>query len=43
VLFNFLSRDFYNALAAKDQEVFTQMLFKWLAAICAGIPVYVLR
>lgn len=43
VLFNFLGRDFFNALSAKDQEQFTQMLFKWLGAICLGIPVYVLR
>lgn len=43
VLFNFLGRDFFNALSAKDQAKFTEMLFKWLAALCAGIPVFVLR
>lgn len=30
VLFNFLGRDFFNALSAKDQATFTEMLFKWL-------------
>ena len=43
VLFNFLGRDFFNALSAKDQAKFTEMLFKWLAALCVGIPVFVLR
>ncbi|PSC71984.1 ABC transporter D family member chloroplastic [Micractinium conductrix] len=43
VLFNYLGRDFFNSIAAKDQEKFTEMLIKWIAAICAGIPVYVLR
>ncbi len=43
MLFNFLGRDFFNALSAKDQEKFSEMLVKWLLAICAGIPVYVLR
>ncbi|EFN54030.1 hypothetical protein CHLNCDRAFT_31925, partial [Chlorella variabilis] len=43
VLFNFLGRDFFNALSAKDQEKFSEMLIKWLAAICLGIPVYVMR
>lgn len=43
VLFNFLGRDFFNAISAKDQEKFTEMLIKWLCAICAGIPVYVMR
>lgn len=36
-------RDFFNALSAKDQEKFTEMLFKWLGGICLGVPVYVLR
>jgi hypothetical protein len=43
VLFNFLGRDFFNALSAKDQEKFSEMLVKWIAAICLGIPVYVMR
>ena len=43
VMFNFLGRDFFNALSAKDQAKFTEMLFKWLAALCLGIPVFVLR
>lgn len=43
VLFNFLGRDFFNALSEKDTVRFTQMLFKWLGAIGAGVPVFVLR
>ncbi|PRW39262.1 ABC transporter D family member chloroplastic isoform A [Chlorella sorokiniana] len=43
VLFNFLNRDFFNALSAKDQAEFADILVKFLVAICAGIPVYVLR
>ncbi|KAI3873684.1 hypothetical protein MKW92_047483 [Papaver armeniacum] len=40
--FNFLSRDFSNALANKDQEHFTKQLMYYLAAFAGGIPVVVL-
>ena len=43
VTFNFLGRDFFNAISDKDAERFAQMLIKWLCALCAGIPVYVFR
>ena len=43
VLFNFLGRDFFNALSQKDAERFTQMLFKWLGGIALGVPVFVYR
>jgi len=43
VLFSYLGRDFFNALSAKDQAKFTEMLTKWLFALCVGIPVFVLR
>ena len=43
VTFNFLGRDFFNAISEKDAERFYQMLVKWLCALCAGIPVYVFR
>jgi len=43
VLFSFLGRDFFNALSAKDQAKFTEMLFKYLGAFTLGIPVFVLR
>ena len=43
VTFNFLGRDFFNAISEKDAERFAQMLVKWLIALCAGIPVYVFR
>ncbi|KAI9161913.1 hypothetical protein LWI28_021973 [Acer negundo] len=41
--FNFLGRDFYNALANKDQEQFTKQLLYYLAAFAGGIPLFVLR
>ncbi|KAM1032376.1 hypothetical protein ACFX2I_035962 [Malus domestica] len=41
--FNFLGRDFYNALANKDQEQFTKQLFYYLGAFAGGIPIFVLR
>lgn len=37
--FNFLGRDFYNALANKDQEQFTKQLLYYLGAFAGGIPV----
>lgn len=43
MLFSYLGRDFFNALAAKDQEKFQEMLIKWMGGICLGVPVYVLR
>lgn len=41
--FNFLGRDFYNALANKDQEQFAKQLLYYLGAFAGGIPVFVLR
>ena len=43
VLFSFLGRDFFNALSAKDQAKFSEMLLKWLIALVLGIPVFVMR
>ncbi len=43
VLFNFLGRDFFNALSEKDAERFTEMLFKWLGGVVLGVPVFVFR
>lgn len=40
--FNFLGRDFYNALANKDQEQFTKQLLYYLGAFAGGIPVRIL-
>ncbi|KVI10344.1 AAA+ ATPase domain-containing protein [Cynara cardunculus var. scolymus] len=39
--FNFLGRDFYNALA--NQEQFTTQLTYYLAAFAGGIPIFVFR
>ncbi|KAF6135213.1 hypothetical protein GIB67_035284 [Kingdonia uniflora] len=41
--FNFLGRDFYNALANKDQEQFSKQLMYYLGAFAGGIPIFVLR
>ncbi|XP_042461463.1 ABC transporter D family member 2, chloroplastic-like [Zingiber officinale] len=41
--FNFLGRDFYNALASKDQEQFTKQLMYYLGAFAGGIPFFVIR
>mmetsp|Transcript_7310 Transcript_7310/g.17664 ORF Transcript_7310/g.17664 Transcript_7310/m.17664 type:complete len:821 (+) Transcript_7310:19-2481(+) len=43
VLFNFLGRDFFNALSEKNAELFTLQLFKYLAGFALGIPVFVYR
>ncbi|GAV64877.1 ABC_tran domain-containing protein/T2SE domain-containing protein/ABC_membrane_2 domain-containing protein [Cephalotus follicularis] len=43
VAFNFLGRDFYNALANKDSQQFTNQLAYYLAAFAGGIPIFVLR
>ncbi|XP_039001850.1 ABC transporter D family member 2, chloroplastic-like [Hibiscus syriacus] len=41
--FNFLGRDFFNALANKDQEQFTTQLVYYLCGFAVGIPFFVLR
>ncbi|XP_047264110.1 ABC transporter D family member 2, chloroplastic isoform X2 [Capsicum annuum] len=41
--FSFLGRDFYNALANKDQQQFTKQLLYYLAGFAGGIPFFVLR
>ncbi|KAJ4752388.1 ABC transporter D family member 2 [Rhynchospora pubera] len=41
--FNFLGRDFYNALANKDQEQFMKQLLYYLGGFATGIPFFVLR
>uniref|UniRef100_A0A1D1Z8Q0 ABC transporter D family member 2, chloroplastic n=2 Tax=Anthurium amnicola TaxID=1678845 RepID=A0A1D1Z8Q0_9ARAE len=41
--FSFLGRDFYNALANKDQEQFTKQLLYYLVGFAVGIPFFVLR
>ncbi|KAK9131586.1 hypothetical protein Scep_011114 [Stephania cephalantha] len=41
--FNFLGRDFYNALANKDEEQFTKQLLYYLGGFAGGIPFFVLR
>ncbi|KMT17661.1 hypothetical protein BVRB_2g036070 [Beta vulgaris subsp. vulgaris] len=43
VAFNFLGRDFYNALANKDQDQFMKQLLYYLGGFAGGIPVFVLR
>ena len=43
VLFNFLGRDFYNALAEKDVDGFWHQMQVYLVSIPLCIPVYVFR
>ena len=43
VAFNFLGRDFFNALSAKDEAAFYQKLAQYLAGFAVGIPVFVFR
>lgn len=40
--FNFLGRDFYNALANKDQDQFAKQLLYYLGGFAGGIPVSIL-
>ncbi|MFS7891139.1 putative ABC-type fatty-acyl-CoA transporter [Helianthus anomalus] len=41
--FNFLGRDFYNALADKDQAQFKKQLLYYIGAFAGGIPVFVIK
>eukprot|EP00210_Caulerpa_lentillifera_P000612 g593.t1 len=41
--FNFLGRDFFNALSDKNVTLFTNQLFKYLGAFTIGIPVFVFK
>lgn len=43
VAFNFLGRDFFNALSEKNVETFYLQLYKYLAGFAVGIPVFVFR
>lgn len=43
VFFNFLGRDFFNSIAEKQPEEFQRLLVVYFFAICAGIPVFVLK
>lgn len=43
VTFSYLGRDFYNALANKDQEQFMKQLLYYLGGFAGGIPIFVLR
>jgi ABC-type uncharacterized transport system fused permease/ATPase subunit len=43
VLFNFLGRDFFNALAERDADRFARQLAAYLGGFAVGVPVYVLR
>eukprot|EP00892_Ulva_mutabilis_P009083 jgi/Ulvmu1/6547/UM003_0181.1 len=43
VVFNFLGRDFFNALSNKDEATFYVQLGKYLTGFAIGIPVFVFR
>ncbi|GMH34252.1 hypothetical protein BSKO_02086 [Bryopsis sp. KO-2023] len=41
VLFNFLGRDFFNALSQRDADAFYSQLVKYLGGFAVGIPIFV--
>jgi hypothetical protein len=41
VIFSFLGRDFFNALAERDAPAFQAGLLRYLAGFVLGIPVFV--
>ena len=41
--FNYLGRDFFNAISTKQEDDFWRLLFTYFAAIAAALPVFVLR
>ncbi|MEW5304061.1 MAG: hypothetical protein WDW36_006696 [Sanguina aurantia] len=43
VMFNFLGRDFFNALSEKNADEFTVQLFRYLGGFVIGIPFFVFR
>uniref|UniRef100_A0A7S0RAI6 ABC transporter domain-containing protein n=1 Tax=Chlamydomonas leiostraca TaxID=1034604 RepID=A0A7S0RAI6_9CHLO len=43
VMFNFLGRDFFNALSEKNEAEFYSQLVKYLGAFAVGIPVFVFK
>lgn len=43
VTFNYLGRDFYNAISEKNVDAFHLQLLKYLGGFCVGIPVYVFK
>ena len=43
VVFNFLGRDFFNALSEKDAEGFSVQIVRYLAGFVVGIPVFVFK
>ena len=42
-MFNFLGRDFFNALAEKNVDAFYTQLWYYLGAFVVGIPVFVFK
>ena len=41
--FSILGRDFVNALAAKNVELFTKQLVRYLGGFIIGIPIFVFK
>lgn len=42
-MFNFLGRDFFNALSEKDPDAFMHQIVLYLGAFVVGIPVFVFK
>jgi ABC-type uncharacterized transport system fused permease/ATPase subunit len=43
VLFNYLGRDFFNALSARDVDAFQTQLLRYLGGFAVGVPVFVVK
>ncbi|GAX72920.1 hypothetical protein CEUSTIGMA_g375.t1 [Chlamydomonas eustigma] len=43
VVFNYLGRDFFNALSEKDPEAFSRQLLWYMGGFVVGIPVFVFK
>jgi hypothetical protein len=43
VVFNFLGRDFFNALSERDVDAFQTQLVRYLGGFAVGVPVFVVK
>lgn len=43
MLFNFLGRDFFNALSERDVDAFQTQLLRYLGGFAVGVPVFVIK
>ena len=43
MVFNFLGRDFFNALSERDVDAFQTQLLRYLGGFAVGVPVFVVK